>query len=192
MTSEEVYAKALRLIEVAKATAKPTHRNLLMDQAHDLIRVANRLKQNEPARSPSPRPVRHRVSFEGERGYLYFDLPMSRRSDVLWAAEILAAALSEDYERYALWDGETRLFSASTSHAIFSCETAIEVSQVSQSTVLEAEELAINSHDLLGQSRRLLEMTEKMRSVVSRPDLTDGRRSGPTGLTPPGLEPDGE
>jgi hypothetical protein len=175
MTSQEIYAKALRLIEVAKATAKPTHRNLLMDQAHGLIRVANRLKQNEPARPPSPRPVRHRVSFEGERGYLYFDLPMSRRSDVLWAAEALAAALSQDYERYALWDGETRLFSSSTSHAVFSCETAIEVNAVSQSTVLEAEELAINNHEVLRHSRRLLEMIRKMRSVLGRTDLADPR-----------------
>jgi len=173
MTSEDIYANALHLIEVAKTTAKPTHRQMLMDQAYDLIHAANRLKQDEPVRPRPRRPPRHRLSFEGERGYLYFDLPMSRRSDVFWAAEALAAALSQDYERYTLWDGETRLFSASTSHAVFSCETAIEVNWVSQSMVLEAEELAINSHQLLRRSRRLLEMTGKMRRVLGRSDLAD-------------------
>ena len=173
MMSEEIYARALRLIEVAKATMQPTHRQILVDQAYDLIRAANRLREKEPA-GPRLQPrARHRVTFEGKRGYLYFDLPMNRRSDALWAVEALAAALSQDYERYAMWDGETRLFSGLTSHAVFSCETAIEVNRMSQSTVLEAEELAINNHKLLRQSRRLLEMTEKMRSVVGRLGLAD-------------------
>ena len=101
---------------------------------------------------------------------------MARRSDALWAAETLAAALSEDYDRYALWCGQTQLFNSPTSQAVFSCRTAVEVTQASQQIVLDAEELALANHQILAESRHLIATTARMRQILTEPpDTTDTR-----------------
>src|SRR5215472_5825042 len=117
MTSEETYAKALRMMELAKSTMNPSRRRTIMDDAFALIREAKRLRQKEPAKANGVGAPRYRVWFHGPLGYLYFDLPMTRRSDALWAAEALAAALSDDYDRYALWNGQTQPSTAASTTA---------------------------------------------------------------------------
>ena len=169
MTSEETYAKALRMMELANFTTNPSRRRTFMDDAFALIREAKRLRQKEPAKANGVGAPRYRVWFHGPLGYLYFDLPMTRRSDALWAAEALAAALSDDYDRYALWNGQTQLFNGPTLHAVFSCRMAIAVSQASQKIVLDAEELALANHEILSESQRLLDMTGRMRRFMTEP-----------------------
>src|SRR5262245_49437192 len=105
MSSEESYARAIRMMELAKSTMNPERRRQIMDDAFTLIREAKRLREREQPEANGKKPQKYRVWFHGEHGYLYFDLPMSRKSDALWAAEILASALSADYDRYALWVG---------------------------------------------------------------------------------------
>jgi len=135
------------MMELANFTTNPSRRRTFMDDAFALIREAKRLRQKEPAKANGVGAPKYRVWFHGPLGYLYFDLPMTRRSDALWAAEALAAALSDDYDRYALWNGQTQLFNGPTLHAVFSCRTAVEVSQASQKIVLDAEELALANHE---------------------------------------------
>src|SRR5215469_6524552 len=184
MSSEETYARALRIMELAKATTNPSHRSALMDNAFALIREAKCQRQKEPARLEPVDPPNSRVWFRGPPGYLYFDLPMARRSDALWAAETLAAALSQDYDRYALWCGQTQLFNSPTSQAVFSCRTAVEVTQASQQIVLDAEELALTNHQILAESRHLIATTAQMRRILREPpDRTEGRAARDIGLS---------
>jgi hypothetical protein len=176
MSSEETYAKALRIMELAKSATNPSHRRMMMDNAFALIREAKCQRQNEPPKPAAEHPPKYRVWFRGLSGYLYFDLPMARRSDALWAAETLAAALSEDYDRYALWCGQTQLFNSPTSQAVFSCRTAVEVTQASQQIVLDAEELALANHQILAESRHLIATTARMRQILSEPPaMPEGR-----------------
>src|SRR5215469_10644072 len=176
MSSEETYARALRIMELAKSTTNPPRRRMLMDNAFALIREAKCQRQKEPARLEAENQPKYRVWFRGAIGYLYFDLPMARRSDAIWAAETLAAALSQDYDRYALWSGQTQLFNSPTSQAVFSCRTSVEVTQASQKIVLDAEELALANHQILAQSRQLLATTDRMRRIVAElPDKTEVR-----------------
>jgi len=147
-----------------------------MDNAFALIREAKCQRQKEPARPEPEDPPKYRVWFRGPNGYLYFDLPLARRSDALWAAETLAAALSEDYDRYALWCGQTQLFNSPTSQAVFSCRTAVEVTQATQQIVLDAEELALANHQILAESRHLIASTSRLRKILSdSPAMTEGR-----------------
>jgi len=158
-------------MELAKSTMNPYRRGTIMDDALALIREARRLRQKEPAKADDGGAQNYRVWFHGPLGYLYFDLPMTRRSDALWAAEALAAALSDDYDRYALWNGQTQLFNGPTLHAAFSCRTAVAVSQASQKIVLDAEELALANHEILSESQRLLDITARMRRIVQSPRI---------------------
>jgi hypothetical protein len=174
MNSDETYAKALRMMELAKSTMNPSRRRAIMDDAFALIREAKRLREKEPSKVKDRGAQKYRVWFHGRRGDLYFDLPITRRSDALWAAEALAAALSDDYDRYALWNGQTQLFNGPTFHAVFSCRTAFAVSQASQKIVLDTEELAIANHEILSRSQRLLDMTAQMRRIVTGPQDKPG------------------
>ena len=184
MSSEETYAKALRIMELAKSATNPSHRRMMMDNAFALIREAKCQRQNEPPKPAAEHPPKYRVWFRGLSGYLYFDLPMARRSDALWAAETLAAALSEDYDRYALWNGQTQLFNSPTSQAVFSCRTAVEVTQASQQIVLDAEELALTNHQILAESRHLMATTAQMRRILREPpDRTEGGVARDMGLS---------
>jgi hypothetical protein len=64
--SEEVYAKALRMMELAKGTMNASQRRMIMDGGHELIKKAKRLRQEEPAKA-SPQ-TRYTVRFHGEQG----------------------------------------------------------------------------------------------------------------------------
>ena len=161
-------------MELAKSTMNPYRRGTIMDDALALIREARRLRQKEPAKADDGGAQNYRVWFHGPLGYLYFDLPVARRSDALWMAEALAAALSDDYDRYALWSGQTQLFNGPTLHAVFSCRTAVAVSQASQKIVLDTEELAIANHVILSRSQRLLDLTARMRRIVTEPQDKPG------------------
>jgi hypothetical protein len=174
MSSEEVYKKALRLIELAKATTNSSRRHEIIEDAFELIRLAKKMRRREPHKTDSePRP-RYRVWFHGEFGFLYLDLPLARRADALWAAEALAWALSEDYGSYALWDGQTQLLHSRTSLAVLTNRTAVRVSRQSHQVVLDALELTATNHKMLARSERFREAMAQIRRIVAEAGGTMG------------------
>ena len=179
MNSDEIYAEALKLFARAKATLDPLQQHVLRDDAHKLITEAKELRRKEPARTGKAEP-RYRVWFVGERGFLYFDLPTLPRVDALWAAEALAAALSEEFDSYTLWDRQTQVLHGMTGQAVLTGDTAVAVSAASQRIVLEAEELAVEHSKVLARSRRLLEATAAMRRIASETGVDPGTPGNPS------------
>ena len=48
MKAHELQEKALRLLEMAKTTMNPSHRQGLMDEAFELVKQAKRLREQNP------------------------------------------------------------------------------------------------------------------------------------------------
>jgi len=157
MNSEDLYTKALRLIELAKATTNPSQHRQIIEDAFELIRRAKKMRRQEPPKTDGEPKPRYRVWFHGEYGFLYLDLPLTRRADALWAAEALAWALSEDYGSYALWDGQTQLLHSRTGLAVLTNRAAVMVSSEGQQIVLDALELTAADHNILSRSQRFRE-----------------------------------
>ena len=91
MRSEEVYAKALRMMELAKTTMNPSCRAAIMDDAFTLIRKAKQLRDKEP--KPRRTAAKYRVMFQRTGSFLYFDLPMSSDYTSLLSGGVLAGCL---------------------------------------------------------------------------------------------------
>lgn len=172
MLAKKLEDEAWRLIEAARFAESARRRQLLIDEAFELIKRAKELREREPAETESPTPAHqgYRLWFSREDGAtLWIDLRIPNRADALWAADALAAACAEQYEEFELWQGPVYLFGAPTRYSYFSLQTAIGVTRESQQSVLDTEEALLESHQSLARSRKLLAVTAQLRERLADP-----------------------
>ena len=169
MSSKEIYERICSLIGAARLSVGVERRQSCIAEAIDLIKQARSLGEKEEAASEGPpEAMPFRVWLGRSDGAtVSIELPIDNRGDAFWAAEALAAACMDEFEQYGLWQGANCLYSAQTRHSRFSVETASEVNALSQQSVLEAEELLCRSLVAIGHSRRLLDITARMRRWVA-------------------------
>ena len=170
MTAKKLEDEAWRLIEAAKFAADPGRRRMLIQDAFELIKKARALRDRDPglADGLDDAPEGYRLWFSRFDGAtLWIDLRVESRPDALWATDALAAACSEQYEDFELWQGSRYLFGGETRHSRFSLNTGIEVTLASQQSVLETEEALLKSHQGLARSATLLRATQLLRSILT-------------------------
>ena len=170
MTAKKLEDEAWRLIEAAKFAAEPSRRRMLIQDAFELIKKARALRDRDPelADSVDDAPGGYRLWFcRFDGATLWIDLRVENRPDALWATDALAAACSEQYEDFELWQGSRYLFGGETRHSRFSLNTGIEVTLASQQSVLETEEALLRSHQTLARSAKLLRATQLLRSILT-------------------------
>src|SRR5215469_5528450 len=170
MTAKKLEDEAWRLIEAAKFAVEPSRRRMLIQDAFELIKKARALRDRNPglADGVDDAPEGYRLWFSRFDGAtLWIDLRVENRPDALWATDALAAACSEQYEDFELWQGSRYLFGGETRHSRFSMNTGIEVTLASQQSVLETEEALLRSHQTLARSAKLLRATQLLRSILT-------------------------
>ena len=150
-----------RLIEMARGTVNPQRRRMLISEAFELMQDA---RDSRDLAGPEA----YRLWFSRADGNtLWVEFDVGDPADAFWAADALAAVLSNQYEEYELWRRGRLLFGGLTQDCRFSLDTGIEVTLASQRSVLETEDALLRSHRALARSNRLLEATETLRRRLS-------------------------
>jgi hypothetical protein len=170
MTPKDLEDEAWSIIETARMSVDSARRQLLIDEAYELLKKARLLRDLDPAFVKQARQEAEDYRLwltHIEGATLWIDLKVKSRPDAFWAAEALAAACAEQFDGYELWHGSRFLLGGETGHCRFSLKTGFEVSLASQLTVLETEAILKECHRVLARSRKLLAATEALRRQLA-------------------------
>jgi hypothetical protein len=150
-----------RLIEAARGTVNAQRRRVLISEAFELMQDARDGRDHDG-------PEAYRLWFgRADGNTLWIEFDVGDPADAFWAADALAAVVSNQYEEYELWRSGRFLFGGLTRDCRFSLDTGIQVTLASQRSVLETEDALLRSHRALARSNRLLAATESLRRKLS-------------------------
>jgi len=172
----EMEKRASLLLEAAKMASHPARRQKLVSEALELQKDARRLRsgagENGGRRGGDARQEVSSVSsyklwlygYDDEAIWIAFNF--ANRAEAVWATDALASACAESYEAFELWEQSSLLYSGKTTSSIFSLKTAIEVTRVSQQSVLDTEVFLRDSRLAIARSSKLLAATGRLQEHI--------------------------
>jgi hypothetical protein len=170
MVAQKLEDQAWQLIEVVKRSPGMARGLVLVRQAFELLKQAQKLRETAYA-DTEPTQKHYRLWLEADDGSMSISLNIEGIADAFWAAEALAAACAEHYTRFELWRGCRIIYGGATRNSSFPLNPSLAIAHATQTEVLEREELLQASHVAVGRSKRMLAMTEQLRQKLACTDL---------------------